>query len=135
MNRYQSLPANTELFTNLLMASAAYILWRVAMTAASAGRLDTASVCAAGLTLGLGLQVKYSVLPETVFLCSGLLLLAFLWLVPWRQVLGHGLLLIVAGLIPTGVVILYCWSAGVLSAFLGAHIAADAAFISVLPHT
>jgi 4-amino-4-deoxy-L-arabinose transferase-like glycosyltransferase len=50
MNRYQSLPANTELFTNLLVTSAAYILWRVAMTAASAGRLRTGSVCAAGLT-------------------------------------------------------------------------------------
>ena len=36
MNRYQSLPANTELFTNFLVASAAYILWRVAMTAARA---------------------------------------------------------------------------------------------------
>jgi len=135
MNRYQSLPANTELFTNLLVASAAYILWRGAMTAASAGRLRTGSLCAAGLMLGLGLQFKYSVLPETVFLCSGLLLLAYLWLVPWRQVLGHGLLLIVAGLIPTGVVILYCWSAGILSAFLDANIAANGAYISVLPAT
>jgi len=135
MNRYQSLPANTELFTNFLVASAAYILWRVAMTAALAGRLRTASVCAAGLTLGLGLQFKCVVLPETVFLCSGLLLLAYLWLVPWRQVLGHGLLLIVAGLIPAGVVILYCWSAGILSAFLDANIAANAAYIGVLPDT
>src|SRR6266851_3323859 len=132
MNRYQSLPANTELFTNFLVASAAYILWRVAMTAASAGRLRTGSLCAAGLMLGLGLQFKYSVLPETVFLCSGLLLLAYLWLVPWRQVLGHGLLLIVAGLIPTGVVILYCWSAGILSAFLDANIAANAAYTNIL---
>jgi 4-amino-4-deoxy-L-arabinose transferase-like glycosyltransferase len=134
MNRYQSLPANSELFTNLLVASAAYILWRVAIMAASVGRLRTAPVCAAGLTLGLGLQFKYVVLPETVLLCSGLLLLAFLW-VPWRQVLGHALLLIVAGLIPTGVVILYCWSAGILSAFLDANIAANAAYISVLPDT
>jgi hypothetical protein len=135
MNRYQSLPANAELFTNFLVASAAYILWRVAMTAASAGRLRTGSVCAAGLMLGLGLQFKCVVLPETVFLCSGQLLLAYLWLVPWRQVLGHGLLLIVAGLIPTGVVILYCWSAGILSAFLDANIAANAAYVSVLPDT
>ena len=135
MNRYQSLPANTELFTNLLVASAAYILWRVAMTAASVGRLRTASVCAAGVMLGLGLQFKYVVLPETVLLCSGLLLLAFLWCVPWRQVLGHGLLLIVAGLIPTGIVILYCWSAGILSAFVDANLAGNASYISVLPDT
>ena len=135
MNRYQSLPANTELFTNFLVASAAYILWRVAMIVASAGRLGTASVCAAGLNLGLGLQFKYVVLPEAVLLCSGLLLLAFLWWVPWRQVLGHGLLLIVAGLIPTAVVILYCWSEGILAAFLDANIAANAAYISVLPDT
>jgi hypothetical protein len=85
--------------------------------------------------LGLGLQFKYVVLPEAVLLCSGLLLLAFLWWVPWRQVLGHGLLLIVTGLIPTGVVILYCWSAGILSAFLDANIAANAAYINVLPDT
>lgn len=135
MNRYQSLPANTELFTNFLVASAAYILWRVAMIAASAGRLGTASVCAAGLNLGLGLQFKYVVLPEAVLLCSGLLLLAFLWWMPWRQVLFHGLLLIVAGLIPTCVVILYCWSQGILSAFLDANIAANAAYIRVLPDT
>jgi hypothetical protein len=64
-----------------------------------------------------------------------LLLLAFLWWVPWRQVLCHGLLLIVAGLIPTGVVILYCWSQGILPAFLDANIAANAAYISVLPET
>jgi hypothetical protein len=83
----------------------------------------------------LGLQFKSVVLPETVFLCSGLLLLAYLWLVPWRQVLGHGLLLIAAGLIPTGIVILYCWSAGILSAFLEANIAANAAYVSVLPDT
>jgi hypothetical protein len=50
-------------------------------------------------------------------------------------VLGHGLLLIVAGLIPTGIVILYCWSAGILSAFLDANIAANAAYVSVLPDT
>jgi len=105
------------------------------MIAASAGRLGTASVCAAGLNLGLGLQFKYVVLPEAVLLCSGLLLLAFLWWVPWRQVLGHGLLLIVAGLIPTAVVILYCWSEGILAAFLDANIAANAAYISVLPDT
>lgn len=135
MNRYQSLPANTELFTNLLVAAAAYILWRVAITAASAGRLRTESVCAAGLMLGLGLQFKYVVLPETVLLCSGMLLLAFLWRVPWRQVFGHGLLLIVAGLIPTGVVILYCWSTGILSAFLDANLAGNAAYLSVLPDT
>src|SRR5260370_5937826 len=135
MNRYQSLPANTELFTNFLVASAAYILWRVAMTAASVGRLHTASVCAAGLMLGLGLQFKYVVLPETVLLCSGLLLLVFLRWVSWRQVFGHGLLLIVAGLIPTGLVILYCWSAGILGAFVNANIAANAAYISVLPDT
>jgi hypothetical protein len=135
MNRYQSLPANTELFTNLLVASAAYILWRVAMTAASAGRLDTAPVCATGLILGLGLQFNYAVLLEAGLLCSGLLLFAYLWLVPWWQVLGHGLLLIVAGLIPTGIVILYFWSAGILPAFLDANIAANAAYISVLPDT
>ena len=135
MNRYQSLPANTELFTNFLVASAAYILCRVAVTAALVGRLRTASVCAAGLMFGLGLQFKYVVLPEAVLLCSGLLLLAFLWSVPSRQVLSHGLLLIVAGLIPTGVAIVYCWSADILSAFLDANFAANAAYVSVLPDT
>lgn len=103
--------------------------------AALVGRLRTASVCAAGLLFGLGLQFKYVVLPEAVLLCSGLLLLAFLWSVPWRQVLSHGLLLIVAGLIPTGVAIVYCWSADILSAFLDANFAANAAYVSVLPDT
>jgi hypothetical protein len=135
MSRYQSLSANTELFNNLLVASAAYILWRVAMTAASAGRLDTALVCATGLILGLGLQFNYVVLLEAVLLCSGLFLLAFFWQVPLLQVLGHGLLLIVAALIPTGIVILYFWSAGILPAFLDANIAANAAYISFLPDT
>ena len=135
MNRYQSLPANTELFTNFLVASAAYILWRVAMTAASSGRLRTASVCAAGLILGLGLQFKYSMLPEAVLLCSGLLLLAFLWRVPWQQVVSHGLLLILTGLIPTVVVIFYCWRAGILAVFLDANFTANASYIRVLPDT
>src|SRR5260370_39937799 len=105
------------------------------MTAASGGRLHTAFVCAAGLMLGLGLQFKYVVLPETVLLCSGLLLLVFLRWVSWRQVFGHGLLLIVAGLIPTGLVILYCWSAGILRAFVEGQISAEAAFICFLPDT
>src|SRR5260370_40784775 len=105
------------------------------MTAASVGRLHTASVCAAGLMLGLGLQFKYVVLPETVLLCSGLLLLVFLRWVSCRQVFGHGLLLIVAGLISIGLVFPFFVVAGLYRTFCTCRFSPRPRVVTLLPRT
>ena len=71
MNRPDGLPANTEVFNNLVISAASFFCWVSLWQDLATSRAGVMFV--SGLLLGIGLQFKYVVLPEAVLLCCAVL--------------------------------------------------------------
>jgi 4-amino-4-deoxy-L-arabinose transferase-like glycosyltransferase len=127
MARPEGLAANTEVFNNLAVTAASFLL---------AGALDSADdrrrtslIFLGSLLLGIGLQFKYVVFPEAVMLCCTLLL--------WQLRNGTSLARIcvlagiaaAAGLLPTMIATAYYWWEGALQAYLDATLRANVAYV------
>ncbi len=129
MSRYGGLPANTELFNNALVAGAAYLLFGAIR--GTGNGLPRALLAA--LLLGIGLQIKYVILPEAVLLCLGYLVATY---AHRRDILGAlvaACLLMVAGCLPTGIAVGYFWHEGLIGPFLDANITSNVTYVSILP--
>jgi len=127
ISRFAGLAANTELFNNALVAGAAWLLFGAAR-ARHGGRL---LALGGALLLGLGLQVKYVVVPEAVIFCLALL-------AAWRRQGRRGQpcmagLLLLAGCLPTLWAACWFWWHGALVAFLAANIGSNLTYITILP--
>ena len=125
MARPEGLAANTEVFNNLAVAAASYLLAGEVITA----RARVAPVFAGSLLLGIGLQFKYVVFPEAAMLCSTLLLYQLRNGSSFRRTLGLAGIAIAAGLLPTVIATAYYWWAGALQAYIDATLRANVAYV------
>jgi hypothetical protein len=127
MSRPEGLAANTEVFNNLAVTAASYLLAGQLISSPRTAR--PGPMFAASLLLGIGLQLKYVVFPEAVALCGG----ALLWQLRAGASIGRttGLagIAIAGGLLPTVVASLYYWWAGALEPYLDATLRANVAYI------
>jgi hypothetical protein len=120
MTRPEGLAANTEVFDNLVVTAASFLLIRE--TARPAAAVRGRMVFSVGLLFGLGLQIKYVIFPEASLLCSALLFRL------WREGAGLGRTLrlagvaAAAGLLPTILATLYFWQAGALQPYIDANL-------------
>ena len=71
MSRPDGLAANTEVFNNLVVSAASFLLLGQFITGPR--RVRAGAMFVSGLLLGIGLQFKYVVLPEAVLLCCAVL--------------------------------------------------------------
>ncbi len=124
MSRPEGLAANTEIFNNLAVTAASYLLAGELVTPAGKGRMF-----AGALLLGIGLQFKYVVFPEAVMLCGTLLLCQLRNGVAVPRTLGLACIAIAAGLLPTVIATAYYWWAGALQAYLDATLRANVAYV------
>ena len=127
MSRPEGLAANTEVFNNLAVTAASYLL---------AGQLPGLSRAArpvpllvAALTLGIGLQLKYVVFPESIALCGAVLLFQLTAGATIRRIAGLAGFAIAAGVLPTVVATLYYWWSGALEPYLDATLNANIAYM------
>ena len=127
MARPEGLAANTEVFNNLAVTAASFLLAGELVATTGAARM--APVFAGSLLLGIGLQFKYVVFPEAVMLCSTLLLYQLRdGASPWRTLVLAGIA-IAAGLLPTVIATTYYWWEGALQAYLDATLRANVAYV------
>ncbi len=129
MSRFGGLLANTEVFNNAIVASAVFLLFGAARR--SDGGL-TRAACAA-LLLGIGLQIKYVILPEAILLCLGYLATRHARDRDLRALAAPAALLIAAGCLPTILVAGYFWHKGILGPFLDANIASNLIYVGIVP--
>ena len=129
ISRYSGLIANTEVFNNALVTSAAYLLFE-AMRRRESG---LSRAVAAALLLGVGLQVKYVVLPEAALLCLGYLAVCHAQGRGPRAIAAAAGLLIAAGLLPTAISAGYFWRQGIIGPFLDANIGSNLAYVGIMP--
>jgi 4-amino-4-deoxy-L-arabinose transferase-like glycosyltransferase len=128
MTRPDGLVANTEVVNNLFVTAAAALLMRETRPARA---MRAGVMFLAALLLGIGLQIKYVVLPEAVTFCCLALVLA------WQDGVGLSRLLWLAGLgvlggiLPTAAMTMYFWSAGALQPYLDANLLANAAYLNL----
>ena len=127
MSRFGGLLANTEVFNNALVASAAFLLFGAARRADR----GLAGAVGAALLLGVGLQFKYVILPEAVLLCLGYLALCHARDRDLRALVAPAALLIGAGLLPTILTVAYFWHKGILGPFLDANIGSNLAYFGI----
>ena len=127
MNRPDGLPANTEVFNNLVIAAASLLLLGQFM--AGPGNARAGVMFVSGLLLGIGLQFKYVVLPEAVLLCCGVLCKSLRDGERPARTLSLAVLAVAGGLLPTALVTLYFWQAGLLQAYLDANLRANLAYL------
>jgi uncharacterized membrane protein YecN with MAPEG domain len=129
MTRFEALPAQTEVFNNALVTGAVLLLFRARTREQAA---DLKSLGAAGLLLGIGLQVKYVVFPECVLLCVFYLALRARSAPAWVTARRAGVMML-AGLAPSllagGI---YAW-AGQWAAFWQANFSANVAYALEVP--
>lgn len=130
MNRLEGLPAQTEVFNNLLVAAAAYLLFS---TARRPWPKDLPAVAGAGLLLGTALQVKYVVFPECVLLCCCYLVYLRADRADLRAGLARAGLMIAGGLAPTILVCMVYWWTGNLDILWQTNITANLAYAGDLP--
>jgi 4-amino-4-deoxy-L-arabinose transferase-like glycosyltransferase len=127
MSRPEGLAANTEVFNNLAVTAASFLLASELVAENAAARMGP--VFAGSLLFGIGLQFKYVVFPEAVLLCATLLL----WQLRngvslWRTMRLAGIA-IAAGLLPTLIATAYYWWEGALQAYLDATLRANVAYV------
>lgn len=128
MTRPEGLAANTEVFNNLIVTAASFLLLDRMARPVSAVRART--VFAAGMLFGLGLQIKYVVFPEAVLLCGALLFRL------WCEGAGLGRTLrlagvaAAAGMLPTVVATLYFWRAGALEPYIDANLWTNLSYVA-----
>jgi hypothetical protein len=127
MTRPEGLAANTEVFNNLAVTAASFLLIGP-LVAARPTR--PGPMFAASLLLGVGLQLKYVVFPEAVALCGTVLLWELVTGTPPRRTAGLALVALAGGLLPTVVATLYFWSVGALTAYLDASLRANVAYVA-----
>jgi hypothetical protein len=130
ISRFGGLALNTELVNSAIVPGASYLL----LTASEELERGIPRALIAGLLFGVGLQIKYVVLPEAVFIC-----LSYLFFVAARgmslpKILATALALAVVGLLPTAIAVGYFWNHGILDAFLDANLRANIDYLSVKPH-
>jgi hypothetical protein len=129
MSRWLGLAANTELFNNACVTLASYLLYgAVRRSPASLAR-----AVAAAVVLGVGLQIKYVVLPEAAILCLAYLIAAYCAHRDLRATALAAGALVLAGLLPTGMVVLYFWQNGALQPFLDANVGSNISYLDVRP--
>jgi 4-amino-4-deoxy-L-arabinose transferase-like glycosyltransferase len=127
MNRPDGLPANTEVFNNLVITAASLLLLGQFM--AGPGNARAGVMFVSGLLLGIGLQFKYVVLPEAVLLCCAVLCKLLRDGERPARTLSLAVLAVAGGLLPTALVTLYFWQAGLLQAYLDANLRANLAYL------
>ena len=127
MARPEGLAANTEVFNNLAVTAASFLLAGELVPAAGVARM--VAMFAASLLLGIGLQLKYVVFPEAAMLCSTLLLCRLRNGASPGRIMGLAGIAIVAGLLPTLMATAYYWWAGALQAYLDATLRANVAYV------
>jgi 4-amino-4-deoxy-L-arabinose transferase-like glycosyltransferase len=131
MSRPEGLAGNTEVFNNFIVTAASFLLLEEMVRPMAAVRARM--VFAAALLFGVGLQIKYVVIPESVFLCC-----AFLFHF-WRQgarlerLLRLAVVAMAGGLLPTGIMTLYFWSVGALTPYLDANLSANIRYLGDQP--
>ena len=125
MARPEGLAANTEVFNNLAVTAASFLLAGEVFSA----RARIAPIFAASLLLGIGLQFKYVVFPEAALLCSTLLLYQLRNGASFRRILGLAGIAIAGGLLPTVIATAYYWWAGAFQAYLDATLRANVAYV------
>ncbi|MBC7799222.1 MAG: hypothetical protein H7Z10_01250 [Gemmatimonadaceae bacterium] len=133
MLRPEALVPNTEHYNNLLVTSAAYLLFGQAERIAAGRPLQYLRALAAALLLGAGLQVKYVVAPEAIGFCLAFLAMWLLHGAALRNVLASAGGLMVAGLMPTLIVVGYFWHNGALEPFLDANIRSTISYATTVP--
>lgn len=127
MSRPEGLAANTEVFNNLAVTAASFLLAGELAPAPGAARKSV--VFAGSLLLGVGLQFKYVVFPEAVLLCCTVLLYQIRNDIPWRRTLLLAGIAVAGGLLPTAIATTYFWGAGALQAYLDATFRANVAYV------
>jgi 4-amino-4-deoxy-L-arabinose transferase-like glycosyltransferase len=129
MTRPDGLVANTEVFNNFVTTGAAALL--LSETARPTQALSVGGVFLAALLLGVGLQIKYVILPESLFFCC--LALALMWLrgAGISRTAGLGGVMVLGGALPTAVATLYFWQKGALQPYIEANVSANVAYIRV----
>lgn len=127
MSRPEGLAANTEVFNNLAIAAASFLLAAELVAANGTGR--PTRLFAGALLLGIGLQLKYVVFPEAVTLCSTVLLWQLRNGASLRRIGLLAAIAIAAGLLPTLIATAYYWWEGALQAYLDATFRANVAYV------
>ena len=127
MARPEGLAANTEVFNNLMVTAASFLLAGQSVIAYRAARPGPMFV--ASLLFGIGLQLKYVVFPEAVALCGTVLIWELGGGAPIRRTAGLAAISVAGGLLPTVVAALYFWQAGALQPYLDATLRANVAYL------
>jgi hypothetical protein len=129
MSRWLGLAANTEVFNNACVTLASYLLYG-ALRRSNAG---LARAVVAAVVLGVGLQIKYVVLPEAAILCLAYLAASYQAQRDLRATALAAGALVLAGLLPTGMVVLYFWQNAALQPFLDANVGSNISYLDVRP--
>ena len=127
ISRFGGLALNTELINAAIVSTASYLL----LTASEESVRGIWKATLAAMLLGIGLQVKYVVLPEALLTCIAYLVFIAARGIPIPNILGIGIILICAGVLPTLTAVAYFWSQGLLDAFLDANVRANVAYLSI----
>jgi 4-amino-4-deoxy-L-arabinose transferase-like glycosyltransferase len=127
MSRPDGLAANTEVFNNLVVSAASFLLLGQFITGTR--RVRAVAMFVSGLLLGIGLQFKYVVLPEAVLLCCAVLYKMLRGGEGLGRTLSLAVLALIGGLLPTTLATFYFWYAGVLPTYLDANWRANVAYL------
>ena len=128
ISRWAGLSANTEIFNNACVTFAAYNLFGAASRPPGLPKGFMAA-----LALGIGLQIKYVIVPEALLLSLGYLVASFRRDGDLRNTAIAAGSLIAGGILPTILVLGYFWQEGALRAFLAANIGSNITYVSLLP--
>jgi hypothetical protein len=128
ISRWAGLSANTEVFNNLCVALAAYLLVGAARRPPDLPRAITAAAA-----FGFGLQIKYVIFPEAAVLSLGYLVALHRQCSNFRLTAVAAGSMIVAGCLPTGLAATYFWLQGALRPFLDANIGSNITYIGIIP--
>jgi 4-amino-4-deoxy-L-arabinose transferase-like glycosyltransferase len=129
-SRWWALSANCELYLNMLIAGAMYILIREAISSSPQGR-QLLRYCVASLLLGLAVQVKHVAVAETALFFGVLYVLH-------RRADPHRKAALIASaafcfLLPSVLVVLYFTAHGLIAEYLQAVILYNVSYLGVHP--
>jgi hypothetical protein len=127
LSRPDGLAANTELFNNMPVTAAAFVLLGEYLRPATAIRAPL--IFLSSLLFGVGLQFKYVVFPEAAVLSCALLLRCLLGGGGLPRTMSLAAVAVAGGLVPTALATFYFWQAGALQAYLDANVRANLAYV------
>lgn len=133
ISRFGGLAANTEIFNNLIVSAASYLLFGVTRAEGSSRLSERARMVGAAVLFGIGLQIKYVIFPEAVILCLGCLLVSAGRCRRATPEIATALLMIVAGCLPTLLTAGYFWRAGLLNSYIDANLRSNLAYLTIPP--